>query len=191
MNYEQKNSVLKFWTNPVHNPRLSVFDLSMPNPLYSTGYVERAFHNMEVPYKFARENLFLTESLFLQECPEKRLLCWSQGACEVSYGTQVGESKVFKKWCGGFVVVKKVGNLNLLVCASPHSKPILVHLDLWHLQPLVPVTSRLWAVWMGILGFPLLTCIGALIIWRFRAKIFSFVVRGLAEGDRFHVGHEA
>ena len=37
--------------------------------------------------------------------------------------------KFFKKWCGGFVVVKKVGNLNLLVCASPHSKPILVHVD--------------------------------------------------------------
>ena len=41
------------------------------------------------------------------------------------------------------------------------------------------------------MGFPLLTCIEALIVWRFRAKIFSFLVRGLAEGDRFHVGHEA
>ena len=38
--------------------------------------------------------------------------------------------KFLKKWRGGFVVVKKVGNLNLLVCASPHSKPILVHVDL-------------------------------------------------------------
>ena len=40
------------------------------------------------------------------------------------------------------------------------------------------------------MGFPLLTIIGALIVWRFRRKIFSFAVRGLAEGDRFHVGHE-
>ena len=60
--------------------------------------------------------------------------------------------------------------------------------ELWNLKPLVPVASRLWAVWLGILAFPLLTCIGALVI---QAKIFSFVVRGLAEGDRFHVGHEA
>ena len=38
--------------------------------------------------------------------------------------------KFFKKWRGGFVVGKKVGgNLNLLVRASPHSKPILVHVD--------------------------------------------------------------
>ena len=40
------------------------------------------------------------------------------------------------------------------------------------------------------MGFPLLTFIGALIVWRFRARIFSFAVRGLAEGDQFHVGHE-
>ena len=59
------------------------------------------------------------------------------------------------------------------------------------MRPHGPVTSRLWAVWVGILVFPLLTCIGSLIVWRFRAKIFSFVVRGLAEGDRFLVGHEA
>ena len=25
--------------------------------------------------------------------------------------------------------MKKVGELNLVVCASPHSKPILVHVD--------------------------------------------------------------
>ena len=37
--------------------------------------------------------------------------------------------KFFKQWRGGFVVVKKVGNLNLLVRASPHSKTILVHVD--------------------------------------------------------------
>ena len=63
--------------------------------------------------------------------------------------------------------------------------------ELRHLQPLVPVTSHLWAVWLGIVGFPLLTLIGALRVWQFWARIFSFAVRGLAEGDRFHVGHEA
>ena len=41
------------------------------------------------------------------------------------------------------------------------------------------------------MGFPLLTFIGALILWQVRGRIFSFAVRELAEGDRFHVGHEA
>ena len=41
------------------------------------------------------------------------------------------------------------------------------------------------------MGFPLLTFIGVLIVWRFRTRIFSFAVRGLAEGGRFHGGHEA
>ena len=35
----------------------------------------------------------------------------------------------FKKWRGGFIVKKKVGELNLVVRASPHSKPILVHVN--------------------------------------------------------------
>ena len=26
--------------------------------------------------------------------------------------------------------------------------------ELWHLQPLLPETSHLWAVWVGIMGFP-------------------------------------
>ena len=37
--------------------------------------------------------------------------------------------KFSKKWRGNFTVIKKIGNLNLLVRASPHSKPILVHVD--------------------------------------------------------------
>ena len=32
-------------------------------------------------------------------------------------------------WQGNFTVVKRIGNLNLLVRASTHSKPILVHVD--------------------------------------------------------------
>ena len=50
-----------FFLTHLNNPWVSVFNLSRPNPLYSTGYVERAFHNMEVSYKFARENLILAE----------------------------------------------------------------------------------------------------------------------------------
>ena len=38
-------------------------------------------------------------------------------------------TKFYKKWRGSYEVMKKVGNLNLLVCASLHSKPILVHVD--------------------------------------------------------------
>ena len=37
--------------------------------------------------------------------------------------------KFFKKWRGNFTVVKRIVNLNLLVRASAHSKPILVHVD--------------------------------------------------------------
>ena len=35
--------------------------------------------------------------------------------------------KFFKKCRGNFTVVRRVGNLNLLVRASAHTKPILVH----------------------------------------------------------------
>ena len=34
-----------------------------------------------------------------------------------------------KKWRGSYEVIRKVGNLNLLVHTSLHSKPILVHID--------------------------------------------------------------
>ena len=37
--------------------------------------------------------------------------------------------KFYKKWRGSYEVIKKVGNLNILVRASLHSKPILVHVD--------------------------------------------------------------
>ena len=37
-----------FFLTHLHNPRLPIFNLSRPNPLYLTGYVERAFHNMEL-----------------------------------------------------------------------------------------------------------------------------------------------
>ena len=37
--------------------------------------------------------------------------------------------KFYKKWRGSYEVIKKIGNLNLLVYASLHSKPILVHVD--------------------------------------------------------------
>ena len=37
--------------------------------------------------------------------------------------------KFYKKWRGSYEMIKKVGTLNLLVRASLHSKPILVHAD--------------------------------------------------------------
>ena len=52
-----------FFLTHLHNPRLPVFNLSRPNPYYSTGYVERAFPNKNVSYKFARENLILDEDV--------------------------------------------------------------------------------------------------------------------------------
>ena len=67
-----------FFLTHLHNPRLPIFNLSRPNPLFSTGYVERAFHNMEVSYKFARENLFLAEDArkaYFDKSVEKRNFC--------------------------------------------------------------------------------------------------------------------
>ena len=67
-----------FFLTHLHNPRLSVFNLSRPNPLYLTGYMERAFHNMEVSYKFARENLVLgkdARKAYFDESVEKRNFC--------------------------------------------------------------------------------------------------------------------
>ena len=129
-----------FFFTHLHNPRLPVFNLSRPNPLYSTGYVELAFHSMEVSYKFARENMILAEDVrkaYFDQSVEKR--DFSVGAKVLVNFPMVPKGvnpNLFKKWCGGFVVVKKVGSLNLLVRASPHSKPILVHVDrVKHVHP--------------------------------------------------------
>ena len=44
--------------------------------------------------------------------------------------------KFFKKWRGGYRVVRRVGPLNLVVRSSPHSKTILVHVDrVRHMSP--------------------------------------------------------
>ena len=67
-----------FFLTHLCNPRLPVFNLSIPNPLYSTWYVERAFHNMEVLYKFARENLSLAEDAwkaYFDKSVEQRNFC--------------------------------------------------------------------------------------------------------------------
>lgn len=57
-------------------------------------------------------------------------------------------------------------------------------------KPLVPVTLQTWAVWIGIMTFLLLTCVRALVICQFQAKLFSFIVSVLTEVERFHVEHE-
>ena len=46
--------------------------------------------------------------------------------CSVRQGVN---AKVFQKWRGGFTVIRKVGELTLVYCTSPHSKPILVYVD--------------------------------------------------------------
>ena len=108
-----------FFLTHLHNPRLPIFNLNRPNPLYLR--------------EFARENLFLTEDArkaYFNKSVEKRNFCVGDKVLvKFSMFPKGVNPKFFKKWRGGFVVVKKVGYLNLLVCASPHSKPILVHVD--------------------------------------------------------------
>ena len=59
--------------------------------------------------------------------------------------------------------------------------------ELQDLAPLQPVSSRLWIVWVVVALFPLmiLLCVGA--VYYKRRELFDFAVRGLAEGERFHV----
>ena len=67
-----------FFLTHLHNSRLPVFNHSRPYPLHTTGYVERAFHNMEVSYIFARENLVVAEYVrkaFIGKIVEKRDFC--------------------------------------------------------------------------------------------------------------------
>ena len=129
-----------FFLTHLHSPRLPMFNLSRPTPLYSTDYVEHAFHNLEVSYKFARENLILAEDVrkaYFDKSIEKRDFCVGTKVLVKFPMVPKGVNpKFFKKWLGRLVAVKNVGNLNLLVCASPHSKPILVHVDqVKHVHP--------------------------------------------------------
>ena len=115
-----------FFFTHIHNPRLPVFNLSRPNLLYSTGCVERAFHNMKVSYKFVRETLILAEDVrkaYIDKSVKKRDFCvGAKVLVEFPMVPKEVNPFFFKKWRGGLVVIMKVGNLNLLVCASPNSK---------------------------------------------------------------------
>ena len=88
---------------------------------------------MEVWYKFARENLFLAEearkAYFDKSVKKRNFFVGDKVLVKFPMVPKGVNPKFFKKWRGGFVVVKKVGNLNLLVRASPHSKSIPVHVD--------------------------------------------------------------
>ena len=51
----------QFFLTYLHSPRLPYFNLDKPQSLYGQTYVDEAFKNLQVPYKFAKDNLKLAE----------------------------------------------------------------------------------------------------------------------------------
>ncbi len=59
--------------------------------------------------------------------------------------------------------------------------------ELRALSPWDPISSRLWIAWGVVLLMVLVLVTGIIVIFCCRQRIFSWAVRGLAEGDRFHL----
>ena len=122
-----------FFLTFLQSPRLHIFNPDKPRTLYGQTYVDEAFKNLQVSYQFVKDNLNLAVDVRTEyfncsvekrffKIGEKVLVKFSMVATGVN-------PKFLKKWRGNFIVMKKVGNLNLLVRASLHSKQILVYVD--------------------------------------------------------------
>ena len=122
-----------FFLKYLHNLRLPYFNLDKPQPLYGQTYVDEAFKNLQVSYQYAKDNMNLAEDTrteYTNRSVEKRSFKLGDTVLVKFPMVPKGVNhKFFKKWQGNFTIVKKIGNLTWLVRASPHSKPILVHVD--------------------------------------------------------------
>ena len=122
-----------FFPTYLHLPKLPFFNLDKPRPLYGESYVEDAFRTMTMSYNAARDNLKeaekIREEYFNRKTEKQSFAVGDKVLVKFPKIPRGVNPNIFKKWRGGFIAMKKVGELNLVVCASPHSKPILVHVD--------------------------------------------------------------
>ena len=109
------------------------FNLERPQPLYGESYVDDAFRGLQFSFSHAKDSMVLAENaqkLYFDRKTKERV--FSVGDRVLVHFPKIPRGvnpKFYKKWLGSYEVIKKVGNINLLVRASLHSKPILVHVD--------------------------------------------------------------
>ena len=122
-----------FFLTFLHSPRLPVFNLEAPRKLYGETYVDDAFRNLQVSFRHARGCLEEAEGVRVayhdRKAKERNFVVGDKVLVHFPQVPRGVNPKFFKKWRGPYEVVRKVGNLNLLVRASLHSRQILVHVD--------------------------------------------------------------
>ena len=122
-----------FFLTYLHNPRLPYFNLDKPQPLYGQTYVDEAFKTFQVSYQYAKDNMKLAEEArteYFNRSVKERSFKLGDKVLVKFPTVPMGVNPIFfNKWLGNFTVLKRIVYLNLLVRASAHSKPILVHVD--------------------------------------------------------------
>ena len=122
-----------FFLTYLHSPRLPFFNLEKPQPLYGESYVDDAFRGLQYSFRHAKDSMDLArearKSYFDRKAKERVFSVGDKVLVHFPKVPRGVNPKFYKKWRGSYKVVKKIGNLNLLVRASLHSKPILVHVD--------------------------------------------------------------
>ena len=117
----------------VQNATRHFFNLEKPQPLYGESYVDDTFRGLQFSFRHAKGSMVLAEnarkSYFDRKMKERVFSVGDRVLVHFPKVPRGVNPKFYKKWRGSYEVIKKVGNLNLLVRASLHSKPILVHVD--------------------------------------------------------------
>ena len=111
-----------FFLTYLHNPRLPYFNLDKPQPLYGQTYVNEAFKTLQVSYQYAKDNMKLAEEArteyFNRSVEERSFKLGDKVLVKFPMVPKGVNPKFFKKWQGNFTVVKRIGNLNLLVACG-------------------------------------------------------------------------
>ena len=122
-----------FFLTYLHSPRLPFFNLEKPQPLYGESYVDEAFRGLQYSFRHAKDSMELAQnarkSYFDIKMKNRFFSVGDKVLVHFPKVPRAVNPKFYTKWRGSYEVIKKVGNLNLLVRASLHSKPILVHVD--------------------------------------------------------------
>ena len=122
-----------FFLTFLHDPRLPVFDVSKPRQFYNHGFVEDNFVMMRAAFQSAQ--------LSMEEAKKKSKTYYDKTAVARTFkqGDRVlcyfpnsppGQNRKFYTLWQEYVVIKPVGNLNVLIQKPVEkAKPILVHVD--------------------------------------------------------------
>ena len=122
-----------FFLTYLHDPRLPYFDIEKPRMLYGQDYVTHSWQIAQKCYSEAEKflNTQAVKSKHYHDAKAKER-SFELGQQVMLFSDQIPvnvNKKFFKKWRGPFVIIKKIGNLNLLLQEGPRTKKLLVHID--------------------------------------------------------------